>query len=84
MFHGDDYLAEQDEATKRSRRMPRNMVHIHVLRDYGYLVKAREHAELIGLAVDWWAEGNIHILAIAGTLNQICLVQSFIDGMNAI
>lgn len=60
------------------------MVHIHVLRDYGYLVKVRDYAEKCEIALDWWTDQNVNILAISGTLNEILQVQAFIDGMYAI
>ena len=77
------HAAEQEEAPKRSRRMPRKMVHIHVLQDYGYMAKARDHAELLQIACDWWSDNNVHILAISGTIHEIACMQSFVDGMNA-
>ena len=84
MFHADDYLTEQEEAPKRSRRRSRSAVHIHVLQDYEHMKRARNHAEFLEITYDCWSDSNVNILAVSGTLNEILQMQSFVDGMNSI
>jgi len=60
------------------------MVHIHVLPDHQTMIKVRDYAEKGELVVDWWSNfDGTHIVAVSGTLNDICCIQSFIDGLNS-